>query len=76
LVIAISAVCIYGIISIGEGSSNEENKELLGLLGRTLAQDWIVTPFILMLITFVVQEENATKVMALKESSEPDPPTQ
>eukprot|EP00330_Aristerostoma_sp_ATCC50986_P004585 CAMPEP_0114583792 /NCGR_PEP_ID=MMETSP0125-20121206/7486_1 /TAXON_ID=485358 ORGANISM="Aristerostoma sp., Strain ATCC 50986" /NCGR_SAMPLE_ID=MMETSP0125 /ASSEMBLY_ACC=CAM_ASM_000245 /LENGTH=76 /DNA_ID=CAMNT_0001777525 /DNA_START=1058 /DNA_END=1288 /DNA_ORIENTATION=+ len=36
------------------------------LFGRSLAQDWIITPLILMILTLVVNDDNTTKVLTKK----------
>jgi len=47
-----------------------ENAYLLSLFGRALAQDWIVTPLVMIIVTIAIQDENAVNAMSLKKRKE------
>jgi len=57
---------IYVILAISENSSSDEKLELLGLYGRAIAQDWLVTPLIFMLLMFVLSDKYITKMLSHK----------
>lgn len=62
LVIAI-LFSIYAIISIGENSSSSSNMSLLSNFGKSLAQDWLFTPLLMIVLMFIVRDENITRIM-------------
>jgi len=66
ILIIVSISSIFVILAIAEGSSSDENTEWGSLFGRTLAQDWIVTPLIFMILTLVVSDSNTTKILSKK----------
>jgi len=41
----------------------------MGLFGRTLAQDWILTPLLLILIMYLAQDDQLTRILAHKDNS-------
>jgi len=62
--VLITIFSIFAIISIGESVSTEENLETAGIFGRTLAQDWIVTPLIFMILMALVQDDQINTLVA------------
>jgi len=54
LIIGISGLCFALIFIIGEESNHDENVTWISFFGRVLAQDWILTPLILILIMLAI----------------------
>lgn len=50
----ISVICILIIVGIGEANTKEKNVQILGLFGRIVVQDWLITPLIMMLLKILV----------------------
>jgi hypothetical protein len=63
IMVSLIAVSMFVIISIGEASNGQENLKLMGLFARTLAQDWLVTPLLIMILMWVLQSPNYTKLV-------------
>jgi len=56
--------CLFIIIAISEASSGEENAQTLGLFGKQLILDWTLTPILLLIIMFLVSDDQMTKMRA------------
>ena len=52
--ILIAGSCFGLIFIIGEESDSVENVEWISFFGRVLAQDWIVTPLIIIILALAV----------------------
>jgi len=37
---------------------------MMGFFGRTLGQDWILTPLLMMAVTIFLQEKQVTKILS------------
>ena len=64
--IILSIFCIYGILAIAEEVDSDENALWGSLFGKSLAQDWIVTPLLLLILTLALSNDNTTKIMVKK----------
>jgi len=58
------------ILSIAEASSTDENIEWILLFLQTLAQDWIVTPLIFIILTLAISNPNSTRIINTKNQVE------
>jgi len=62
--IIITLASLYAIISIASNSSYSENMTIMGFFGRTIAQDWLLTPIIMLIITIFVSEALVVKILS------------
>jgi len=65
MILFVLASIVVSLI-VSEGNTFEENLEWLTLFARALAQDWIITPFILLALTIAVQDDNVVAVLKMK----------
>mmetsp|Transcript_28998 Transcript_28998/g.26343 ORF Transcript_28998/g.26343 Transcript_28998/m.26343 type:complete len:171 (-) Transcript_28998:118-630(-) len=56
--------CFFIIIAISESSSGDENRQTLGLFGKQLILDWTLTPLLILIILYAIQDDNMTEILA------------